>query len=137
MQDGQPLTYFSKKLGLKMQLASTYVRELFALTEAVAKWRQYLLGMQFIIQTDHKILKELLTQVIQTPEQQYFVKKLLGYHFVIEYKAGHSNKATDSLSRLYEDSSLDNSQQLSMATSSMQFDFINVLRQENKLFLIC
>ena len=37
MQKGHPLAYFSKKLGPKMQLASTYVCELFALTE-VAKW---------------------------------------------------------------------------------------------------
>ena len=70
MQEGHPLAYFSKKLGPRMQLASTYVRELFTLTEAMVKWRQCLLGQQFIIQTDHKILKELLTQVIQTPEQQ-------------------------------------------------------------------
>ena len=43
MQEGHPLAYFSKKLGPMMQLASTYIPELFALTEAVAKWRQYLL----------------------------------------------------------------------------------------------
>ena len=69
MQEGHPLAYFSKKLGPRMQLASTYVRELFALTEAVAKWRQYLLERQFIIKTGHNSLKELLIQVIQTPEQ--------------------------------------------------------------------
>ena len=78
----------AKTLDTKMQLASTYVRELFALTKAVAKWRQYLLGREFVIRTDHKSLKEPLTQVIQTPEQQYFLKKLLGYHFIIEYKSG-------------------------------------------------
>ena len=33
MQDGHRLTYFSKKLGPKMQLASTYVRESFSVTE--------------------------------------------------------------------------------------------------------
>ena len=49
MQGGRPFAYFSKKLGPKMQLASTYVRELFALTEAMAKGRQYLLGRPFII----------------------------------------------------------------------------------------
>ena len=38
MQEGHPLAYFSKKLGPKMQFASTYVRELLALTEAMAKW---------------------------------------------------------------------------------------------------
>ena len=37
MQEGHSLAYFSKKLGPRMHLASTYVHELFALTEAVAK----------------------------------------------------------------------------------------------------
>ena len=38
MQEGYPLAYFSKKLGPKMQLASTYVCELFTITKIVAKW---------------------------------------------------------------------------------------------------
>lgn len=44
MQEGQPLAFFSKNLCPKLQAASTYVRELYAVTEAVGKWRQYLLG---------------------------------------------------------------------------------------------
>ena len=51
---------------------------------------------------------------------------------MIEYKAGYSNSAADSLSRLYEDSALCNSQQLVMATSSVQFDFLKVLHHKNK-----
>lgn len=50
-----------------MATASTYVRELYALTEAVKKWRQYLLGNTFKIYIDHK---SLMTQTIQTPEQK-------------------------------------------------------------------
>ena len=69
MQEVHPRAYFRKKLGPKMQLASTYVRELFALTEAMAKWQHYLLGQHFIIRNNHKSLKEFLTQVIQTPKQ--------------------------------------------------------------------
>ena len=51
---------------------------------------------------------------------------------MIKYKASHSNRATDFLSRLYEDSAFGNNQQLVMATSSVQFDFLKVLHHENK-----
>jgi len=44
------------------------MRELSVITATIKKWRQYLLGHQFIILADHRSLKELLTQVIQTPE---------------------------------------------------------------------
>ncbi|GKF54092.1 ty3-gypsy retrotransposon protein, partial [Tanacetum coccineum] len=70
LQDNHPLCYFSRKLGPQMRLAATYQKELFAIVEAVYKWRQYLLGRRFIIRTDHKSIKELLRQVIQTPIQQ-------------------------------------------------------------------
>lgn len=42
-QNHQPISFFSKKLGPRMSSLSTYVRELYAVTEAVKKWRQYLL----------------------------------------------------------------------------------------------
>lgn len=83
-----------------MTKASTYIRELHAITSAVKRWRQYLLGHFFIIQTDHKSLGELLTQVIQTPEQQRYLSKLLGYHYDIQYKPGSTNIAADALSRV-------------------------------------
>lgn len=72
MQDGQPIAYFSKKLGPRMQSASTYIRELFALTKTIAKWRQYLLGRPFVLRTDHKNLKNLLTQVVQIRNNSTF-----------------------------------------------------------------
>ncbi|WVZ09782.1 hypothetical protein V8G54_014312 [Vigna mungo] len=64
------LAYFSKKLSPRMQKQSTYAREFYAITEALAKFRHYLLGHKFIIKTDQKSLKELLEQTLQTPEQQ-------------------------------------------------------------------
>ena len=39
MQDGHPLADFSKKLGSRTMKASTYLRELRAMVESVAKWR--------------------------------------------------------------------------------------------------
>jgi hypothetical protein len=44
-------------------------------------------------------LKELLTQVIQTPEQQQYLSKLLGYHYEIPYRLGTTNVVADALSR--------------------------------------
>ncbi|XP_047979333.1 uncharacterized protein LOC125221252 [Salvia hispanica] len=102
MQKNHPVAFFSKKLGPRRRVASTYHKELYAIVEAVQKWRQYLLGREFVIRTDQKSLKELLQQVIQTPDQQLYVRKLMGYRFVIEYKRGITNKAADALSRQHE-----------------------------------
>ena len=104
LQDGHPIAFFSKKLGPRRRSASTYHKELYAIVEAVQKWRQYLLGREFVIQSDQKSLKELLQKhIIQTPEQHLYVRKLMGYKFSIEYKTGASNKAADALSRRDEE----------------------------------
>lgn len=68
LQDNHLVTYFSKMFPLHLTKASAYIRELHDLVEVVCKWRQYLLGSHFIIKTDHQSLKELLIQVISTPE---------------------------------------------------------------------
>lgn len=52
--------------------------------------------------TDHKSLKELMSQHVQTPEQQVYLAKLLGYDYKIMYKAGSHNLVADALSRAHE-----------------------------------
>lgn len=100
-QDKHPIAYFSKKLNPLMQKKSAYVRELYVVTEAMAKFRHYLLGNHFIIRTDQKSLKALTDQNIQTPEQQKWLHKFLGFDFSIEYKPGKDNTAADALSRSF------------------------------------
>ncbi|PNX73909.1 hypothetical protein L195_g029819, partial [Trifolium pratense] len=80
---------------------SAYIRELFAITEAMAKFHHYLSGHKFIICTDQKSLKSLMDQTIQTLEQQSWLHKFLGYDFAIEYKPGRDNIAADALSRSF------------------------------------
>lgn len=98
-QGGHPIALFSRKMCPRLCSSSVYFRELSAVTEAVKKWWQYLLGNTFKIFTDHKSLKSLMDQTIQTPEQQKWVTKLLGYQFEIHYKPGHDNVVVDALSR--------------------------------------
>lgn len=69
IQGDHPIVNFSKLFCTRMVKASIYLRELHAVTSVVKRLRQCLLRHFFIIQTDHKSLKELLTQVIQTPEK--------------------------------------------------------------------
>lgn len=101
-QRGHPICYFSKKFCPRMLAASTYVRELCAITTAVKKWCTYLLGRKFVIHTDQRSLRELMTQIIQTPEQQFYLAKLLGYTYEIVYKPGAQNRVADALSRIHE-----------------------------------
>ena len=82
-----------------MQKESAYTRELCAITQALAKFRHYLLGHKFVIRTDQTSLKELMEQHLHTPEQQKWLHKFLGFDFVIQYKPGKENVVVDALSR--------------------------------------
>jgi len=53
MQQQHPIAFFSKQFCPRLLRSSTYVSELHAITTAVKKWRQYLLGHSFTIHTDH------------------------------------------------------------------------------------
>ena len=66
-QKGHPIAFFSKPFCLRLQHASAYVRELHAIIAVVRRWRQYLLGHKFTIFTDHRSLQELMSQVVQNP----------------------------------------------------------------------
>ncbi|KAL4290180.1 hypothetical protein GQ457_14G026510 [Hibiscus cannabinus] len=99
VQENRPIAYFSQKLSARMQGESTYNREMYAITQAVRKWRQYLLGRKFVIITDQKSLRELTAQTIQTPEQQRWLSRLIGYNFEIRYRPSKMNAAADALSR--------------------------------------
>lgn len=94
MQEKHPTALRSKQ-----QAMSIYERELLAIVYAIHKWRAYLSHGPFIIKTDHKSIKFLLEQRLNTPFQQVWMSKLMGFHFEIQYKEGAENKAVDALSR--------------------------------------
>ena len=102
MQDNHPLAYISQELKNPGKLASAYEREMLGLLLATKKWRQYLLGREFVVKTDHKPLKYLLEQRLYTEAQHTWLLKLCNYRYRVEYKKGKENVAADSLSRRNE-----------------------------------
>ena len=100
MQDSHPLAFLSKALGPRWQNLSVYEKELLAIVCAVQKWEQYLCGSHFIIKTDQKSLKWLLQQRISTPFQHFWLSKLMGFDYEIQYKGGTENVVADALSRV-------------------------------------
>lgn len=64
MQEGQPITFYSKALKGRSLLLSTYDKELLALVSVVARWRPYLLGQTFKLKIDKNALKHLLEQKV-------------------------------------------------------------------------
>jgi hypothetical protein len=65
-----------------------------------------------------------MTQVIQTPEQHFYLAKLLGYAYEIKYKPGTQNRVTDALSRIHENPPA------IMAISIPHWKFLDKLREE-------
>jgi len=84
-----------------MQKQSAYVREFYSIIEALAKFRHYILDQKFVIKTDQKSLKDLLEQQLQTPVQQQWLPKFLGFDFTIQFKLGRDNVIADVLSRSF------------------------------------
>lgn len=100
MLDGRPLAFASKALSPLHLSMLIYDKEMLAVIHVVTKWRPYLIGRRFQIQTDHRMLKYLFKQKIFSMEQQKWVIKLLGYDYEIVYKKGVENLAADALSRI-------------------------------------
>jgi hypothetical protein len=65
-----------------------------------------------------------MTQIIQTPEQQFYLTKLLGYSYTIVYKPGNQNKVADALSRAPDPGPT------LLAITVPQLDFLDKLKEE-------
>ncbi|KAJ3687587.1 hypothetical protein LUZ61_016751 [Rhynchospora tenuis] len=98
-QEGRPIAYMSKALGVRSKGLSTYEKELMAVVMAIQKWRHYLQNKPFVIKTDHESLKHLLQQKLTHPLQHKVLTKFIGLEYQIEYKKGKTNMVADALSR--------------------------------------
>ena len=101
LQDGQErvVAYAGRTLNRNEQNYCVTRKELLAIVHFTKHFRQYLLGRQFVIRTDHAALSWLQ----KTPEpigQNARWLELLGeYDFTIKHRAGKSHGNADSISR--------------------------------------
>jgi hypothetical protein len=70
-----------------------------AIMHALAKFRQYLVGVKFVVRTDHNNLKYFLEKKDLNERQQKWVSKIQAYNFDIEFVKGKNNVVADALSR--------------------------------------
>ena len=83
--------------------------ELLALKWAVTeKFRDYLLGSRFQVYTDNNPLTYVMESILGASQIRW-LSKLALFDFVIKYRTGQSNRATDALSRCPFNPSCDNS----------------------------
>ena len=89
----QPICYDSRKLNPTKCRYSAYERELLGIVWAVGKWRHYLAGAHFTIQTNHDSLKNLPNQPAVNRRVWKWVQVLQGYDCDIVHIARKSNPA--------------------------------------------
>jgi hypothetical protein len=98
MQKRHPLAYESRKLWGPELLYNIYDKEMLDIMHALAKLQQYLVGVGFVVKSDHNSLKYLLEQKDLKERQQKWVSIIQDYGFDIEFVDGGQFRETSSSS---------------------------------------
>jgi hypothetical protein len=97
-QEGQPIAFASRLLRSAETKYSVIEKECLALVFAMKQFRHYLLGRKFQLQTDHKPLVWIKSN-IDNPRISRWALALQEYDYEIQYKPGLQNIVADTLSR--------------------------------------
>ena len=95
-----PVAFASKKLNVAEQKYSTLEKECLAIVWAVTKFRLFLSGEKFILQTDHKPLTYLNSAKFQNDRIMRWSLSLQNYDYRVEDIPGKDNCLADYLSRV-------------------------------------
>ncbi|GBG78411.1 hypothetical protein CBR_g26439 [Chara braunii] len=95
----RPLEYYSKRMPSHKVATSTYMREHYALREALAHWKHYLLGRHFKVYSDHQTLQWIQTQSELSPTLTRWLHDIDVYSFELKHKKGCYNRVADALLR--------------------------------------
>ncbi|XP_011858133.1 PREDICTED: uncharacterized protein K02A2.6-like [Vollenhovia emeryi] len=109
-------------------------KEALALVTAVERFRKFIWGRKFILQTDHKPLVALLQtentkglKATTAARLKRWALRLLGYDFDIEYIRTQDFGQADALSRLIDDFRRDNAEELQVASiQAVEADILEV-----------
>ncbi|CAM8911119.1 unnamed protein product [Rhodiola kirilowii] len=99
-QGGKLVAYFSEKLsGASSLNYPIYDKELYALVRSLETWQHYLLSEEFVIHTDHEMLKHLRGQTALKKRHAKWLEFVETFPYVIKYKKGKENIVAYALSR--------------------------------------
>ena len=95
------IAFWSSSLSPSQRRWSTTKRELYAIVEALKRFRPYVWGTKFEVHTDHKALVYLHTQKVANSMMIGWLEILLDFDFDVIHIQGILNTLPDELSRLY------------------------------------
>ena len=94
-----PIAYASRKLVSQEKNYSVIEKECMAIIWAIEKFRKYLFGTEFLLETNHKPLSFLQSAKVLNPRIMRWALKLQPYRFRIIAIRGQDNLGVDYLSR--------------------------------------
>ncbi|MES9994361.1 MAG: RNase H-like domain-containing protein [Candidatus Thiodiazotropha sp.] len=94
-----PIAYASKKLLPRERNYSVIEKECLGIVWGIEKFRKYLYGVEFLLETDHKPLSYMQTAKVLNPRIMRWAMKLQPYRFRIVAIRGQDNLGADYLSR--------------------------------------
>jgi len=102
--DEHPVAYFSRKLLPREQKYATIEKECLAIKLACEAFKVYLLGRQFVVQTDHRALEWLNRLKDNNSRLTRWSLSLQPFEFTVKHRAGTANSNADALSRAHHPS---------------------------------
>ena len=99
-QEKRPIAYFSEKLFGAQLNYPIYDKELYALVQVLHEWEYYLRPHEFVIHTDHEMLKYLKRQTKFNKRHAKWTELIESFPYVIKYIKGKENFVADALSHI-------------------------------------
>ena len=101
LQEGRPVAYASRKLRSSECNWAPIEKEMLAIVYSTEKFREYIIGKETTVQTDHKPLQTICRKPLMSAplRLQTMLLKLKGYDLKVEYLPGKRQFIADALSR--------------------------------------
>ena len=102
LQEGRPIAYASKSLTDTEKRYANIDRELLAVVFGAERFRTYVYGKHFVVESDHKPLEMIqLKNLMAAPTRlQRMLLRIQHYDITIKYRPGKEFLLADGLSRL-------------------------------------
>ena len=126
----RPISFFSKVLSKQQRNWTVTERELYALLMGCQHYRQYLLGKQFELISDHKPLLFLKNIKIPSAKIARWLMQLEEFLFTVIYKEGAKNQNADCLSRLEEETAVNSIEIIDVDSVLTKEDILKAQRED-------